>query len=352
METEILNKTYYYNTVESWLLSLLIVFASVILGKALYLVFSNVIKKAASKSKTKFDDILVDMIEEPIVFSVIIAGLWIGVKKLVFTPSIEIFIDNIFQVLIVINVAWLISRLFDSLFKEYVVPLAGKTESDLDDQLMPILRKGTKGIIWIIAIIVSLNNAGYDVAALLAGFGIGGLAFAMAAKDMISNIFGGFTIFSDKPFKINDRIKIDGYDGIVTEIGVRTTRLRTLDGRTVTLPNSKFLDSAIENVSSEPNRKVVLNLGLTYDMNSDKIRQAIDILKDIAKQNDAVEDNCLISFNEFDDFTLNVFYAYYIKKESDILETMTHMNLSILDRFNAGGLEFAFPTQTIFTKTG
>ena len=91
------------------------------------------------------------------------------------------------------------------------------------------------------AIILGLNNAGYDVGAIVAGLGIGGLALALAAQDSVKNLFGGFTIFVDKPFKVKDRIKISGFDGAVEEIGIRSTRIRTLDGRMVTIPNSKFL---------------------------------------------------------------------------------------------------------------
>ena len=135
----------------------------------------------------------------------------------------------------------------------------------MDDQLLPVVRKGLRATIWILGILVALNNAGYNVGALLAGLGIGGLALAMAAKDTVANIFGGVTIFTDKPFKINERIKLGGFDGTITEIGIRSTRLKTLEGRVVTIPNAKFTGGMVENVSMEPSRKVVLNLGLVYD---------------------------------------------------------------------------------------
>jgi MscS family membrane protein len=96
------------------------------------------------------------------------------------------------------------------------------------------------------------------VGALIAGLGIGGLALAMAARDTVSNVFGGFTIFTDRPFTLNDRIKVSGFDGTVDEIGIRSTRLRTLAGTLVTIPNSTFSESAVENVSAEPSRKVVM----------------------------------------------------------------------------------------------
>jgi len=187
------------------------------------------------------------------------------------------------------------------------------------------------------------------VGAVLAGLGIGGLALAMAAKDTVSNIFGGFTIFTDRPFSLNDRVKVAGFDGTITEIGIRSTRLRTLAGTEVTIPNSTFSGSAVENVSAEPSRKVVVNLGLTYDTTPEGMEQAMAILRSVAEADEDLEENVLISFNAFGDFALNILFIYYITKGADILSVQTRLNLEILRRFNAAELEFAFPTQTLYT---
>lgn len=163
-------------------------------------------------------------------------------------------------------------------------------------------------------VVIGLNNAGYDVAALLAGLGIGGLAMAMAAKDTVANIFGGFTIFTDQPFRVGDRIKAAGYDGEVQEIGVRSTRLKTLEGRIVTIPNSQIADSPVENVSCEPSRKVTLNLGLTYDTTPEGMAKAMVILDEINAEHPNTEDNAKVFFNAFGDFAMNIQYIYYITK--------------------------------------
>ncbi|MDJ0882494.1 MAG: mechanosensitive ion channel family protein, partial [Gammaproteobacteria bacterium] len=269
-------------------------------------------------------------------------------KSLILPEVVTTVIANAYQVIIALLVGWLLTRLFDALYKEYLVPLTDKTENDLDDQLMPILGKGVKMIIWAMAIIIGLNNAGYDVAALIAGLGIGGLALAMAAKDTVSNIFGGFTIFADRPFTINDRIKIAGYDGTVIEIGVRSTRLKTLEGRIVTIPNAKFADAPVENVTWEPSRKVKLDLGLTYDTTPEKMEKAMGLLQAINDANPRTEENATIAFNAFGDFAMNIMFIYYIKKGEAIAGTQSEINMEILKQFNAEGLEFAFPTQTLY----
>jgi MscS family membrane protein len=344
----ILTQEYYGNTPVEWLIAFGIVFASVILARLLYWVFSRVIRIFTAKSKTKFDDILVDMIEEPAVYMVVVIGIWIAIKTLELPPGLSDVIGRGYQVICAVLVGWLLSRLFTAISREYLFPLAEKSENDLDDLLIPIVTKGVNMIIWALAIVIGLNNAGYDVAALIAGLGIGGLALAMAAKDTVSNIFGGFTIFTDKPFHINDRIKISGYDGTVQEIGIRSTRLKTLDGRVVTIPNSKFAESPVENISWEPSRKVKLDLGLTYDTSHEEIEKAMEILKSINENNTHTEQDCVVSFNAFGDFAMNVMFIYYIVKGEDIAGTQSEVNLEILRQFNDAGLDFAFPTQTLY----
>ena len=347
---EILSNSYLGNSAVQWLLSLGIIVGSIILSKILYWLFANVFKDVASKTKTRLDDVLVDRIEEPVVFAVIIAGIYYALHRLHFTDTLDDWIGRVYFFLIVFNIAWLINRLLDSLIDEYLLPIVQKTEGDLDDQLLPLLRKVIHFVVWGMAVVIGLNNAGYDVGALIAGLGIGGLAFALAAQDSVANLFGGLTVFFDKPFTINDRIKISGFDGFVTEVGIRSTRVKTLAGRIVTIPNKEFTASIVENVSSEPSRKVVQTLGLTYDMDDSKVERAIQVLTDIHAENvETTEDN-VITFNAFGDFSLNILFIYYIKKESDIMVTQSNINMQILKRFAAEGLDFAFPSQTIYTK--
>ncbi|MFT5247632.1 MAG: MscS family membrane protein [Gammaproteobacteria bacterium] len=343
-------KIYYYNSIYDWTYSLFIVLGAVIIARAIYWFTKKFGKRFVEKTKTKLDDILVDKMEEPVVFGIVIIGLWWGVDRLTFPESTHGFISNTFQVLIAIDITWFIARTIDAMIVQYIAPRVKKSEGDLDDQLLPILRKGLRTIIWIIGIIVGLNNAGYNVSALLAGVGIGGLAMAMAAKDFVANIFGGITVFIDKPFRVGDRIQIDGYDGTVKEIGIRSTKMDTLAGRMVTIPNHKFTDSYVENVSAEPSRKVKLVLGLTYDTSSEGLEEAVKILNDIAIASAFLEDNHVASFTDFGDFSLGITFIYYIKKGEDVMHVTSDINKQILTRFNAAKLEFAFPTQTLHTS--
>ncbi len=348
--SDLLEKTFYGNTITEWLISLLIIVGSFIFAKVLYWISGNILKKLAKKTKTQLDDIIIDMVEEPVVLAVVLAGFWYGLSYLNISDGFAGFWKKAFYVAITFDVSWMVVRLIDAVIVEYLTPLVKKTEGNLDDQLLPIIRKGIKTVVWIIAVVVGLNNAGYDVGALVAGLGLGGLAFAMAAKDSVANLFGGVTVFLDKPFKLNERIQIEGYDGTVVDMGMRSTKLKTLAGRIVTIPNKKFTDTYIENVSIEPNRKTSMTIGLTYDMSEKDIQKGIEILKEIDKKSEYTKEDCVAIFESFGDFSLNILFIYYIKKEKDIWEAMNYTNFEVLAKFNEAKLEFAFPTQTIINE--
>ena len=328
-------KEFYYNTVGEWAIALLILLGSFVLAKLIYWIFGNVVRRATKRTKTKIDDVIVDMLEKPVILGLTIFGLWYGIRQLVFPDTIVDWINNVYMAMITLTVTWLLARLVDAIIREYLVPLTEKTESDMDDQLLPVIRKGLRAAIWILGVIVALNNAGFNVGALLAGLGIGGLALAMAAKDTVANIFGGITIFTDKPFKINDRVKLGGFDGTVTEIGIRSTRLKTLEGRIVTIPNAKFTDGMVENVTVEPSRKVVINLGLIYDTPSEKMEKALEILHEIAGNNPDLEEEHHAAFNDFGASALGIIFIYYIRKGADILGAQTAVNMEIKRKFEA-----------------
>jgi len=364
-----LSQTFYQNTLLDWAISFGIILAAIIIAKVLYWVIGKFVKKATAKTKSNLDDLLVDKLEEPVVYAIAIIGFFWAVTRLTLgTPEMDIeghmligengelinhvqnFFDHTFTIIFTLNVTWLIVRTVDALIVEYLVPVIEKSESDLDDQLMPTIRKVFKMILWAFGIIIGLNNAGFDVAALIAGLGIGGLAFALAAKDTVQNIFGGVMIFIDKPFKPKDRIVINGIDGAVEEVGIRSTRIRTLAGRLVTIPNGQFNGSAIENITNEPSRKITVNLGLTYETTPDQMDTAMDYLKEIINTHELTEEKVVIGFNSWGDFAMGIMLIYYVKSGEDNVQVQTEVNMAILRKFNENGLEFAYPTQTIYKK--
>jgi len=352
MFDSIFTKAFYGNTIIEWLIAAGLVILSIMFAKFVYMFIGKFFKKLTSRTDSQLDDIHVDMLEEPLVFALIIFGIWYSIQTLTLSTAIQNLVENAYYMLIIFDVAWLLARIIDALIERYIVPFAKETESKFDDQLLPLLRKSIKASIWIIAVLVALNNAGYNVGAIIASLGIGGLAFALAAKDTVANLFGSRTIFLDEPFEIGDRVKVNGFDGFIEEIVIRSTRLRTLTGRLVTMSNSSIANASIENISSEPNRKVTLDLGLTYDTSTEQMQRAMDILQEIILSDEDLEDEAVTAFTAFNDFALNIRLIYYIRKEAPIFESQTNVNMAILKRFNEEKLEFAFPTQTIFANIG
>ncbi|MFT6209950.1 MAG: MscS family membrane protein [Bacteroidia bacterium] len=345
---DFLQQDFYWNTVGQWLWALGVILASILLGKIVFWFLSTIVKKLTEKTETNLDDVIIDMVEEPLSFAIAILGIWYGLDSLNLPDTGHIWINRVYYLLIIFNIAWLVNRVIDGLIEEYLVPIVSESESDLDDQLLPILRKGIHAAVWIMAIIVGVNNAGYDVGALIAGLGIGGLALALAAQDTVANLFGGITIFVDQPFTIKDWIKIDSHEGIIEEVGIRSTRIRTFEGRLVTIPNKVFAESAIENVSAEPSRRVILVFGLTYDTKPENMKLALSLLADVhTKFSEHLEEKHLELFDSFGDFSLNIKFIFYIKKGEDVFQLNSQIKMEILEKFNAAGLDFAFPTQTI-----
>ena len=218
---------------------------------------------------------------------------------------------------------------------------------------MPIIKRTALVLVWIIGIVMALSNIGVNISALLGTLGIGGIAFALAAQDTVKNIFGAFTIFTDKPFNIGDTIRVDSFEGTVIDVGARSTKIMDYDKRIITFPNYKITDANIINISSEPRRRVVLNLGLTYDTTPEKMKEALDILKAIPERVENVSSNpsdTTAVFTNYADSALVIMYIYFIEKQGNILGVTSNMNMEILSSFNKAGLEFAFPTQTVYIQ--
>ncbi|MBI4052616.1 MAG: mechanosensitive ion channel family protein [Candidatus Diapherotrites archaeon] len=344
------SREYFGNAISQYVVFLAIVGISVLVAKAADYLIKNWFRRLADKSSNKFDDLVLDVIEKPLVLAIVIAGIFIGYHFLSFPDAIDGIFRNIIQILYILVGAWLAMRFVDALIKEYLEPLSAKTESKLDDQLIPILRKVVKAAILTIAFIIILSNFGYDVTALIAGLGIGGLAVAFAAQATIADAFGGLSIFTSKPFLVGDIVKTPDAFGTVEEVGLRYTRIRTFDKRIVVVPNSKVAGGVIENVSSEPARRIQLHLGLTYATPAKKIRQAKEIILKIIKSNPGCSKGAelapQVTFSEFKDYSLDLWAIYFVDKDNWI-EVQGQVNEAIREEFEDAKIEFAFPTQTI-----
>ena len=335
------------NTLMQYLFLIGYIVLGIAVGKAFYWISTKFIKIFTAKTKTRIDDLLIELLEKPIVFLIILGGAYLGFLQMSLPDNITNIVMNVFKVLLILNISWGGINLIDAIIVHYIQPKAAKSKSDLDDHLVPIIKKAVKGVLWTIVIIMIIKNFGMDVTALITGVGIGGLAFAFAAKDLLANLFGGIAILTDKPFKLGDRIKVGDNDGFITEIGLRTTRMRTFDGTQIVIPNSHIADSVLENVSREKARREKTVIGVEYSTPQKKMIEAEKILKEVIKKNKSTDDESIVTFKEFGDSSLNIQLIYWIKDINKILETKHQVNLAIKEEFEKAKIEMAFPTRTV-----
>lgn len=337
------------NTLESWGISILIIVGAVVVVKLISLFSRKVLKPFITRTPNHLDNVIYYSLESPIKFAVMLLGIWIAIHRLVYPDNFVKTIDNAYRILIVLDITWVFARLIGGLLEIYL----RKESTGQTHKMMPIIKRTALVLVWIIGIVMALSNIGVNISALLGTLGIGGIAFALAAQDTVKNIFGAFTIFTDKPFNIGDTIRVDSFEGTVIDVGARSTKIMDYDKRIITFPNYKITDTNIINISSEPRRRVVLNLGLTYDTTPEKMKEALDILKAIPERVENVSSNpsdTTAVFTNYADSALVIMYIYFIEKQGDILGVTSNMNMEILSSFNKAGLEFAFPTQTVYIQ--
>lgn len=349
-----LDSMYYGNTLRDWGLSALIVICALFINKLITVLYRKVIKKITVKSATKIDDMVFDSLEKPVLMGVILLAIWIALGRLNLEDKVYAVIKNSYEGLVILNVTWFFARFFSSLIGEDLSNKDNKLQKNrfnIDSKLLPLIKRGVLIIVWFVGIVMALHNAGVTVTTLMGTLGIGGIAFALAAQDTIKNVFGGITIFTDHTFRIGDIINFDSTEGTVIDIGLRSTRVRTYDKRLVTIPNYKLTDALVTNISSEPGRRVVMDIGLTYDTTSEKMQEAITILKSMpGRVSDIRNSDMAAGFFEFGDSALIIRFIYFIRKSADILETRSKVNFEILNAFTQAGLNFAFPSQTVYLE--
>lgn len=299
------------------------------------------------------NETLVSLFEKPFRFLVITIGLYLSTKVLGLHGQIGLFVSKLFDTLIIINIAFILVKTMDYL-TSLIKPIVARTETKLDDQLVPIIRKAAKICIVIMTSVILIERLGYPVTSIIAGLGIGGLAFALAAKDTVANLFGSVVIFADQPFQIGDWVVIGSSEGVIEEVGVRSTKIRTFADTLITIPNSEVANQRIENISAFRNRRVYLKLGITYSAGAEGADKAVTIIRQVLDDHPRVKEGHYIFFDDFNDSSLNLMVYYFVSSTiwREYLTVRQQVNLEIMRRFADANIQFAFPTRTIeFTQT-
>ncbi len=348
---------YTFLGIEAWVY--LAAFGAIFVGFVAKKVVSAVLARflrATEKTKFRLDDVLIKALQRPAEWAVMVLGLFVALSILPISEKpvdIKHFVNAIIAGTSVALMVWFAIRLVDGL-AEIWSEKAAATESKLDDQLVPILRRSSKVFLIVIGIVLVLQNMGYSVGSLLAGLGIGGVALAMASKDTVANLFGSLVIFLDKPFQIGDWIEMGEVEGTVEEVGLRTTRVRTFANSLITVPNLLFTTTTINNWSRMQKRRIKMSIGVTYSSSPEKVDQLVERIREIIHDDEKIRnDFYLVNFDAFGPSSLDIFiYCFTITTNwGEFLQAKQEFMLEVMRAVHALGLSFAFPTQSVHVES-
>jgi MscS family membrane protein len=305
------------------------------------------LRRLTARTKTKLDDRLVEVLHTPVKIIITMIMLNAGVHMFQWPDWAESVLSTGFTLTMAGTAIYLAMKLVE-LLVEFAEERYFAGDAQMAQLMMPVIGKSLKVFVIVIGALTTAQYLGLPITSVIAGLGIGGVAVALAAQNTLANVFGTITILTDRPFRVGDRVQIDKFDGSIETIGLRSTRLRTLEGHLVTIPNKTMADSPINNISMRPNIRQLITLSLTYGTTPAKMQEAVTILRDIFTKHPRTHD-AWIYWKDYGAHSLDIFIVYWCKSTvfKEFLETMEEINLEIKRRFDAAGLEFAFPTQTI-----
>jgi len=331
------------------LLAFLVFFLFLFARKFFTLIVLTFLKKTVSKTKTEIDDKFLNAIRNPLRFLFVIAGIYFLFYFLEIRGAV---LSHLLKGFLIFDLFWAMYNIVTE-FEDYVYHLLGKF-GKASKELASFLIKLTKAFIITIGVVAILQDWGINVTGFVASLGLGGLAFALAAKDTAANIFGGIAILTDNIFKIGEWVKIGNAEGIVEDIGMRTTKIRAFDKRLIVVPNSVIANSNVENFSRRDRRRIMMRLGLTYDTTLEVMEKILsDIREMLLAHPDIHNEPIMIYFDEYQDSSLSIFCYFFTKTAvwDDYLKIRENVNFKIKEIVEKNGASFAFPSNSLYIET-
>lgn len=320
-------------------------------------IFTKVIFKLILRifSKTHCDVIkrILLAFKSPLQFLFVFLGLYLALFCFPLQLEQQFLINKVFRSVLIILITWGLYNLADVdslLFKK----IQEKANIEVDQILVPFLSKCLKVILILIAFTIIAEEWNYDINGLIAGLGLGGLAFALAAKDSLANIFAGIVIILDKPFSIGDWIKTSSVEGTVEEMGFRSTKIKTSAQALVTVPNSTLANEAITNWSKMGKRRVNFELGIAYNTAREKLEKCITRIKEMLQQHPGIhQETIFVGFDNFGENSLNI-YIYFFTITTvwgEFMQVKEEVNFKIMQILEEEGVSIAFPSRDLYLKT-
>ena len=328
-----------------------IILAAFLVGK----IAKYILQKSATRLEKRdrpVASVTLNAMARGVVFLSAAVGIAIGLTALEMKATVAEACDTLSAILLTIGVGYMFYWLVE-VPSTWFVRMAEKTESKLDNMLAPIVLKSLRvTVVLLVLVQIAQILSDKPITSVIAGLGIGGLAVALAAQDTIKNFFGSLVLFVDKPFELGDRIVIDGHDGPVEEVGFRSTKIRTLEGHLVTIPNGELANKTIQNIGKRPHIRRIVNITITYDTPPERIERAIAIVKELLENHEGMHEDypprVYLSDLNADSLNIMAIYWYHPPNYWDYMTFTERFNKEVLRRYNEEGIDFAFPTQTMY----
>jgi small-conductance mechanosensitive channel len=347
---EFLEEEYLGNTMQAYLVAIGIILAGFVVVRIFRRIVLRRLKKWSASTETKFDDLLIKTIERFGLPALNFLVIYWGINSLSLTPKLE----RVLEIATAAVIAFFIIRLISTTVQYSLEVRVLKLENGEEKvkQLAGVMLI-INMVIWGIGIIFLFDNLGYDVTTIIAGLGIGGIAIALAAQNILGDLFNYFVIFFDRPFEIGDFIVVDDKKGTVEYIGIKTTRVKSLSGEQLVFSNSDLTQSRIHNFKKLQRRRIVFSVGVVYQTSQEHLVEIPDLVT-TAIENAGTTTVDRVHFASFGNSSLN-FEAVYFVENADYniyMDIQQKINLSIFEAFNERGIEFAYPTQTLIVSGG
>lgn len=342
---DFLGRTYFDNSVQDYIIALTIFLVSVLVIRLLKGILVNKLQKWSDRTKSTFDDLIVHTVSRFGIPALNFVALYFAIFSLDLSPKLE----RVLEVATASVVAFFLIRLLASVVRYFLEGYVRRQEHGEEKvkQVQGIILIITV-IIWCLGLLILFSNLGYDVTAIVAGLGVGGIAVALAAQNIISDLFNYLVIFFDKPFEVGDFIIVGEKLGTVNHIGIKTTRVKSLSGEQLVFSNSDLTNSRIHNYKRMQTRRIVFTFRVTYQTDIEKVREIPEIVRDIIKnQERTILDR--VHLRSFDESCMT-YEAVHIVQSADYnvyMDIQQEINLGILEAFRQRGIEFAYPTRTV-----
>lgn len=349
--TPILTQTIGENYVKDYLVALAVfVLAAAVLKIFKYSIL-NKLKEISSKTRTDLDNLLIKIIDNVGWSFYLLLSLYLALKFIQIPDFIGTLVYYAVLAAVTYYVVKGIQELIDYGTRKVILKRREEEGEEIDTSVIDVLNRLMKGLVLAVAIIVLLQNFGYNVSGLVAGLGIGGIAIAFALQNVLDDIFSSFSIYFDKPFEKGDFIIVGGDLGVVKKIGIKTTRLESLWGQEIVVSNRELTSTRINNYKKMENRRIHFTFGVIYDTPTKKLKRILEVVSEIF---DKIELARLdrVHFKEFGDFSLNFEVAYYVHTGdyNKYMDVQQEINFGLKARFEKEGIEFAYPTQTVIVN--